>query len=223
MRSISMTALTNEIQRWWPGATVWGKGDPAHQESSSDHNEDDTPGSKPEQTDADSVPEHRALDVPTQGPISMSTLDTIVQRLIGRPANARRLRYVILRQTIWRKRAGWVPEVYRGEYHDHLHVSGDVVDDENGAPYDLGPDAPAPEEMRGIDMFLIHKVVNGVMTFGLIGPDVPLTWKETDVLQTSEGPIGGQDYANAWARGVGDSRRETPLVFAALTQEGARR
>jgi len=221
MRSRSMTALTNEIHRWWPGATVWGKGDLAHQQSPSDHNEDDTPGSKPEQTDADSVPEHRGLDVPTEGPMSMSTLDTIRQRLIGRPANARRLRYVILRQIIWRKKAGWVPEVYRGEYHDHLHVSGDVADDENGAPYDLGPDAPAPQEMRGIDMFLIHKVVDGVVTYALIGQETSSTWKATDTIQTSEGPISGQNYANAWARGVGDSRQETPIAFAALT-EGAR-
>lgn len=212
-----MTALTNEILRWWPGTTVWGKGDAAHQSSTSDHNEDDTPGSKPEQTDTDNMPEHRALDVPPLGPMTMAILGVIAFRLINRPANARRLRYVILGQTIWRKRNGWKAEVYIGDYHDHLHVSGDVADDENGAPYDLAPVTEPTKEKRGIDMFLVHKVVNGVVTFALVGPDSSTTWKASDTIQTAEGPINGQDMANAWARGIGDSRLESPLSFAALT------
>lgn len=154
MRTRSMTALTVDIQREWPGATVWGKGDLAHQASPSDHNEDDTPGSRPEQTDADNVPEHRALDIPMLGPITMATLRVLRDRLISRPANRVRLRYVILEQTIWRKRNGWVPEVYDGEYHDHLHVSQDVADDENGAGWDISelepPQGGEEDDMKPI-------------------------------------------------------------------------
>lgn len=137
MRTRSLDALTAGIVRLWPGATVWGKGDTAHQASTSDHNEDDTPGSKAEQSDADNVPEHRALDVPKLGPVTMAKLRMLRARLTDRPANRARLRYVILEQTIWRKRNGWVPEHYSGEFHDHLHISQDVADDDNGAPWDI--------------------------------------------------------------------------------------
>lgn len=217
MRARNMQALTDGIVRERPGATVWGKGDWAHQGSPSDHNEDDTPGSKPEQTDSDSVPEHRALDIPTLGPVDWAYLESLRRRLTERPANQRRLRYVILGQSIWRKRNGWKREDYSGEYHDHLHVSGDVADDENGAEWDLATVAPQPIQKRGIDMFLVHKDVGGVVTFALVGPDSSTTWKASDTITTPEGPISGQDMANAWARSIGDSRKESALAFAALT------
>lgn len=221
MRARNMQALTDDVVRERPGATVWGKGDRAHQGSPSDHNEDDTAGSKPEQTDADSKPEHRAIDIPTLGPITWSYLESLRRRLTERPANQRRLRYVILGQSIWRKRNGWKREEYSGEYHGHLHVSGDVADDENGARWDLETVAPQPIQKRGIDMFLIHKDDKGVVTFALVGPDSSSTWKASDTINTSEGPISGQDYANAWARSIGDSRKETALAFAALTEASA--
>jgi hypothetical protein len=136
-----MQALTDSIQIvYGPGVTIWGKGDRAHEGSASDHNEDDTRGSKPEQTDADNVPEHRAIDVALLGPFDMDDARQLRRRLVERSANQRRMRYVILEQNIWRKRAGWVQERYSGAYHGHLHVSGDAFDDENGAPWDIGPD-----------------------------------------------------------------------------------
>lgn len=142
MRARNMQALTDDIQDEWPGTTVWGKGDLAHQGSASDHNEDDTSGSRPEQVDADNVPEHRAIDVPFLGPFNLNTARALRARLTERPTNARRLRYVILEQNIWRKRNGWKREDYTGTYHNHLHVSGDAADDENGAGWDIGPAAP---------------------------------------------------------------------------------
>jgi hypothetical protein len=219
MRARNMQALTNDIIGERPGATVWGKGDRAHQSSPSDHNEDDTAGSRPEQTDADSTPEHRAIDVAKLGPIDWAYLESLRRRLTDRPANQRRLRYVILGQTIWRKRNGWKPERYTGEYHGHLHVSGDVADDENGARWDLATVAPQPIQKRGIDMFLIH-TDDGGTTYALVGPDSVIKWKVTDTIMTPAGPIDGQAYANAWARGVGDSRKESALAFAALTMHG---
>lgn len=139
MRSRSAQALTTDVQRQYgPGVTVWGKGDPAHQGSPSDHNEDDTPGSKPEQQDADSIPEHRGLDIPPAGPMSWADLDDLRVKLTGRPANRARLRYVILRQTIWRKRNGWRADPYTGDYHGHLHVSIEAADDDNTMPWDIG-------------------------------------------------------------------------------------
>ena len=62
MRSLNMQALTRNLQARYPGITVYGIGDAAHQAEASDHNEDDTPGVRTEQVDGDDVPEHRAID-----------------------------------------------------------------------------------------------------------------------------------------------------------------
>lgn len=139
--SISLDSFVRGVKTMWPGATVWTKGDKAHERSPSDHNNDDTAGSKPEQVDADSRPEVRAADVPTLGGVTMADLDELRVKLTTRPANQRRGRYVILRQDIWRKRNGWKREDYSGDYHGHLHLSIDAADDDNGADWDLD-DAP---------------------------------------------------------------------------------
>ncbi len=144
MRAANLEVLTGDVQaRYGPGVTVWGKGDLAHQKSTSDHNEDDTPGSKSEQQDADNIPEHRGLDIPYLGPFSEADADDLRVKLITRPANQVRLRYVIQRQTIWRKKGDWKPERYNGEYHGHLHISSDVADDNNRKHWDID-DAQAP-------------------------------------------------------------------------------
>lgn len=147
--SISLDAYVRSVKRLWPSATVWTKGDEAHRGSPSDHNNDDMAGSKPEQVDADSKAEIRAADIPKLGGVTMAMLDTLRARLTDRPANRARAKYVILRQTIWRRNGGWVPEVYRGAYHDHLHMSHHVDDDNNGADWDIGDDAPPPVTVSG--------------------------------------------------------------------------
>jgi hypothetical protein len=164
-RARNMQALTNDIVREWPGTTVWGKGDKAHESSRSDHNEDDTPGSRPEQTDADNDPEHRAIDVAKLGPMTMDRLHVLRQRLTDRPANQRRMRYVILEQTIWRARDGWKPDEYGGEYHGHLHVSGDAADDENGSAWDIRGLTEQPNPVKGDeDMKMIIGTLKGRAT-----------------------------------------------------------
>lgn len=164
MRAANMQALTVDVQsepEFGQNVTVWGKGDLAHQSSPSDHNEDDTPGSKPEQTDADSVPEHRAIDVPFLGSFNLTKARTLRTRLTTRPANQSRLKYVILEQIIWRRKGGWVAEYYNGEYHSHLHVSGWAPDDENGSSWDIGPDpTPAPSTEEEDDMGILFHAID---------------------------------------------------------------
>lgn len=197
MRALNMQALTNDIQRQWPGTTVWGKGDVAHQSSSSDHNEDDTAGSKPEQTDADSNPEHRAIDVPVMGPMTMPILRDLRARLTDRPANRARMKYVILEQTIWRRNGGWVPERYTGEWHGHLHVSGYAPDDENPAGWDIWPAAPAVTKRRGKTMATLYFNKTTRSEWALAGdsPGTPANW-----LTTNE-----QGVANQWAAAHGSA------------------
>lgn len=195
MRAANMQALTDDIQEQWPGTTVWGKGDTPHQSSPSDHNEDDTPGSKPEQTDADDNPEHRGIDVPTLGPMDMPTLHTLRGRLTDRPANRARLKYVILEQTIWRRNGGWVPEVYDGEYHDHLHVSGYAPDDENGAGWDIWPVAPADKRRNSMSTLYFNNTSKKEWALAGDSPGTPANWLITE----------DQNVANDWAESHGDA------------------
>lgn len=159
--SKSLQAYVNSVKAMWPNATVWTEGDEAHRGSPSDHNNDDQSGSKPEQVDSDNIAEIRAADIPKRGGVTMADLDTLRARLTDRPSNRARAKYVILRQTIWRRNGGWVPEVYRGQYHDHLHMSHHVTDDNNGAPWDIDnhpqqtptpPPAPVAKRRNEDDM-----------------------------------------------------------------------
>ena len=134
MRARNMQALTDAIKRKWPGVTVYGIGDAAHQTAPSDHNEDDTTGSWSEQTDADSNPEHRALDVMLGPALSEADAYALVNALVTDPASRRRLRYVIFDGWIWQASNGWAKQVFWGDPHsDHPHISGLAADDENGA------------------------------------------------------------------------------------------
>jgi hypothetical protein len=153
-RSRSMQTLTDNIKARYPGVVIYGIGDAAHQGSASGHNEDDTPGSRPEEEDADDDPEHRAIDVMVGPRFPIGEARKTRAKLTDRPANRRRLRYVILEQTIWRARNGWAPERYNGAFHKHIHASGLAADDDNGAEWFLGDEIEQPkggdEDMRMI-------------------------------------------------------------------------
>jgi peptidoglycan hydrolase-like protein with peptidoglycan-binding domain len=150
VRAKNMQALTNDIKRRYPGVVVYGVGDDAHKTRYSDHNEDDTPGSLAAQSDADNVPEHRAIDV-MQGPnLSDAQCDQLVANLVSDPASQRRLMYIISDGSIWSRKNGWTKTPYDGSdsHSGHAHISGDAKDDENDAPWPavdkVAPD-PTPQ------------------------------------------------------------------------------
>jgi hypothetical protein len=126
-----MQKLTDELKAEFRGVTIYGIGDAAHRSHPSGHNEDDTPGSKPELTDSDSKPEHRAIDVMIGPAFSRSDADALVSHLITRCRN--RLYYIIWNGHIWSRSNGWVRRVYTGsdKHTDHVHISGWAEDDEN--------------------------------------------------------------------------------------------
>lgn len=131
MRAPNMQSLTNDMKTRWPGMTIYGIGDDAHKLSTSDHNEDDTPGSKSEQWDSDNIPEHRAIDGMLTASFTEAEAEAFVQRLVADPASQRRLSYVIWKNGIWSRNYGWQRQHYNGEYHSHVHISGLASDDEN--------------------------------------------------------------------------------------------
>lgn len=160
MRSTNMVVLTADVKALHPGVTVYGVGDAAHKLSPSGHNEDDTRGSRPEQEDPDSKPEHRAIDIMLGKALSYAAAWSIVTALVTLKINTDRLYYVIFDGWIWRRNGGWKREVYTGrdKHRDHIHVSGNWPDDENANHWTLRvsarPAAPSPGEdfidMRGI-------------------------------------------------------------------------
>lgn len=137
MRAPNMQSLTDDIKRLHPGVTIYGVGNDDHKTRVSDHNEDDTPGVRAEQSDADNIPEHRAIDVMLGEHFSKDQATDLVNRLMNDPAAKARLRYVIWYGRIWAAKNGWGSDVYGGsdKHTGHVHISGLASDDANDAPW----------------------------------------------------------------------------------------
>lgn len=159
MRAKNLQVLTAQVEAKHPGVVIYGIGDAAHKLETSDHNEDDTPGSKSEQTDADNNPEHRAIDVMIGSKFSKSDAVSLKNDLVTKPANKARLKYVILFDKIYSAKRDFAEAPYTGEYHNHVHVSGNAANDEDGSSWELGgtptptpAPTPAPPSVRTLEL-----------------------------------------------------------------------
>jgi len=150
-RAANMQALTDDVKRQWPGVVVYGIGDTAHKARASDHNEDDTSGSKAAQSDPDGRPEHRAIDIMVRGPFTKAAADALVARLVADPKARARLFYIIWNGYIWSRSSGWKKTKYTGsdQHTDHVHASGWAADDENTASW---PAVAVPTVTKEDDM-----------------------------------------------------------------------
>lgn len=124
-------------------------GDRRHQLSPSAHNPDDTPGSRPESEDADSIAEVRGLDVdkdllPPAG--SQVTMQETLDRIIRTERDRRRLKYVIFKRRVVSANAGWFKangdinwRPYSGDntHDEHAHFSGNPLYDNDNAPWSV--------------------------------------------------------------------------------------
>lgn len=120
-------------------------GDAAHKAESSDHNPDDTPGSKTPHTDTDTIAEVHALDVDSSGPwLNGATMDKAVgvvlakMRLLGPAAP---LAYVIWDHEIYYNPT-FLANPYGGDdpHTNHAHFS---------SRYGSGTGASNPETYTG--------------------------------------------------------------------------
>lgn len=147
MRAANMQALTNDTRARYSGVVIYGVGDDAHKLRVSDHNEDDTVGSKAAQSDADNIPEHRAIDIMLGTAFTKAEADAYVARLLADPEARARLVYIIWNGSIWERSHDWVRRDYDGsdQHTDHVHVSGWAADDENAAGW--------PAVWAGDDMY----------------------------------------------------------------------
>lgn len=127
-----MTRLTAAVRARWPGVVVYGVGDEPHRRRISDHNEDDTPGSRAAQTDQDRVPEHRALDIMVGPTFRRADGYALVEALV----RDQRVWYVIFDGHLWSATYGWKRRPHTDDPHtDHVHVSGLASQDENTAAW----------------------------------------------------------------------------------------
>lgn len=145
MRAANMQALTEDLQNKYAGIVIYGIGDAAHQAEVSDHNEDDTPGVRTDQTDADNVPEHRAIDAMLTGAFTAAEAENLVQRMLADDATKARLYYIIYNRRIWSSSSGWVQNYYGGSnpHTDHVHFDGLASNDEDGSHWPVVFNQPA--------------------------------------------------------------------------------
>lgn len=123
-------------------------GDKAHQGTVTGHAPDDTPGWRAERSDADNVPEVRAVDIDADLNVPGLTMAMVVAYLVGRcrAGLEKRLIYIIYRGVIWSASSGWQARKYTGKNpHDkHMHASGHPDGDNDGRPFGLASLLPKP-------------------------------------------------------------------------------
>ncbi len=100
-------------------------GDRAHQNSVSDHNDDEI-GRVPIR-DADSKHEVHALDLDTDLRTPGLTMEMVIQHTLSRcrSGKEKRLRYIIYNRRIWEASNGWQQRAYTGDspHTEHAHLS----------------------------------------------------------------------------------------------------
>lgn len=173
-----MQALTRDVEAVYPGVVIYGKGDPAHQLRLSDHNEDDTAGSRPAQSDADSNPEHRAIDVMAGPKMSLAQCQELVDNIVADPAARARLRYINFGNRQWHRRNNWEPVDNSDDPHPgHVHFSGDQADDENPAPW---PAVYRGSAMSVLTDQILERWSRGISTHPQGGELSPVAWRVRD-------------------------------------------
>lgn len=182
VRSRSIDALYRNIKAVWPGVVIGWIGDPAHAQTVSDHNPDDTAGVRAAQTDPDTMQEVRALDVMLGSAFTRADADGLVLKLTGDPATRARLYYVIWYDRIWHRADGWLSKPYQGtnRHTTHVHISGWAGDDGNGADW--------PNVLvigGGGAVFTIEELLSTRIASGGLGVPAP-GWEIRDWLKKGE-------------------------------------
>lgn len=136
MRSLAMQALTKDYKVQFPGIVIYGISNEEHQDHPSDHNEDDTPGSNPAQTDADNVAEHRAIDVMLGPAFNRAQALATINTILAQPKNRKRLRYINFETTQWHVNNNFQPMPNPNDPHPtHIHFSQQAASDDDATSW----------------------------------------------------------------------------------------
>lgn len=168
MRAPNMQKLTDQIKDKHNGIVIYGIGDATHKLRISDHNEDDTAGVRAAQSDADNIPEHRAIDVMIGDHFSRADAENLVKDLTTVDANQDRLKYVIFDSKIYSANDGWGADDYDGEdqHEGHVHVSGLASNDADTSPWVLSSPGVGDDDN---DQLVVD---------GILGPKTIKRWQQ---------------------------------------------
>lgn len=163
----SLVKLRDALNTRCPGrdkASDGWIGDKAHQQSTSGHNPDDTPGVKAEYSDADSKPEVRAIDVDADLRCGGLTMLQVIRAILDSPSTLKRLRYIIYNRVIWSRTTNWQPRAYTGSspHTEHAHFSGDPLDDDNESPWTVVATVGQEDDMTPAQAAQLQAVAEAV-------------------------------------------------------------
>lgn len=226
-----LVALRTEINTLAPsrdkGADGW-IGNEEHQQESSDHNPDDTPGVRTPYTDADRVAEVHAIDIDATGPWPPGKdLDWIVETIRGRHLRGfdDRLQNVIYRKRIASKSWGWTWHDYTGAdpHTGHAHFSAvyTTTQEADARPWGVLAGARRLLRMEDLDGFGLPVLHQGDDDADLDGYDRVrraqqiLTWLGRYVGEP-DGAYGPKTAAAVKALGFGDGRTIDRSVWVKL-------
>jgi hypothetical protein len=207
-----LSSLRAEFNELAPGRDKGADGmvgDAAHQAESSDHNPDDTAGSRTPHTDSDNIAEVHALDVDSSGPwpagMTMAKAVAVVVARMKSMGSKAPLNYVIWDHHIY-EHPGWAAATYSGTdpHTNHAHFS---------SAYGSGTGSSNPENYPGpwglLEEFMTLSADDKTWISGQIKAAVD------DFLTVK---IGDVAYPN---RTVGDVLRDTAKLRGVLVGDQA--
>jgi len=185
MRSLAMQALTNDYKVRYPGIVIGGVGDDTHKLHPSDHNEDDTAGSLAAQSDPDTTPEHRAIDVMLGPAFNRTQALVTISEILADPVDRARLRYINFENTQWHMSTGFQPRPNDDDPHPtHIHFSGLASKDADATPW-LGADMfeQADRNTATADTWRLHTILENLPAAEFSIPGEPAPRNEPNKLK----------------------------------------
>lgn len=164
----NMARLKSDSLVVYPGATIYGIGDPEHASGVSGHNPDDMvlpQGGRAELTDSDTKQEVRSTDHMINQHFTFQDAQKFANALVNDLTSRKRLYYVIFNHKKAGRSSSWQWVDYNGDdpHTDHVHVSGWMDDDDNTSPWQVVLNLKNPVQTLREDpqMFLVQQTASG--------------------------------------------------------------
>lgn len=239
-RATNLAVLTAELKARYPGIVIYGIGDDAHKLRTSDHNEDDTAGSRAAQSDSDTKPEHRAIDVMLGSSFNRTQALALINEILANARLKARLWYINFENWQWSRSNGWVRRDNSDDPHPtHIHFSALAADDENAAAWLAGEGEDVLKATRGMgqngapphdNVLFLQRMMNYVIEGDPRLGEHPLTidgnyggqtaWWVSVLLTGGAGDVVDGNMFGVLCAMVGDRRAAGTVTAHAATPHG---